>query len=111
MHATSTQALADHRTAAKAALAAIIFSAGVAFGAVVGTTVASVAPETVAGAGLDVEAPWVPKQGDGDRAGAAANRDVEAPWVPMYGDGDRGGDAANRDVRDQDPRHPGTGGP
>jgi hypothetical protein len=90
MHATSTQPLADHRTAAKAALAAIIFSAGVAFGAVVGTTVASVAaPESVTGSGLEVDAPWVPK----------------------HGDGDRGGDAANRDVREQDPRHPGDGGP
>jgi hypothetical protein len=43
MHATSTQSMADHRTVAKAALAAIIFTAGVALGAVVGTTVAPVA--------------------------------------------------------------------
>ena len=43
MHATSTQLTSDHRTAAKATLAAIIFAAGVALGAVVGTTVAPLA--------------------------------------------------------------------
>lgn len=46
MHATSTQPMANHRAAAKAALAAIIFAAGIALGAVVGTIVAPFATQS-----------------------------------------------------------------
>jgi MFS family permease len=57
MHTTSTQSLSDHRTAARGALAAIIFAAGIALGAVVGPTVAPLAaPQSVSSQVLDPDA-------------------------------------------------------
>ena len=67
MHATSTQPMADHRTATKAALAAIIFAAGVALGAVVGTTVTPLAaPASVSFQALDPDATGFRLHRDGE---------------------------------------------
>jgi hypothetical protein len=89
MHASSTQSIADLRTPAKAALAAIIFAAGIVVGAVAGTTVVPVtAPQSINGVSFDTDAPWFRE-----------NRARE-----------RGDGGANRPSLDQDASHPGTGG-
>jgi hypothetical protein len=121
MHATSAQSMADHRTTAKAALAAIIFGAGIVLGAIVGATVLPVtAPASANSLGLDSDAPWFKQYREGERGSNAA--DVAAPasvdvgldsddsWFNLYRDGERGGDAADRGFRD-DASHPGDGGP
>lgn len=56
MYATSTQPMASQRTAAKAALAALIFAAGVALGAVAGTVMTPLATPLVAPAPVTVQA-------------------------------------------------------
>jgi hypothetical protein len=71
MHATSTQAMTSHRTAAKAALAALIFAAGVALGAVAGTVVAP--PATLLAAPVPVTIQAL----DPDAAGVRQHRDGE----------------------------------
>ena len=78
MHASSasTQPMADHLTAAKAALAAIIFAAGAALGAVVGTTVAPLtAPASVSFQALDPDGTGFQLHRDGEigRGGATTN--------------------------------------
>jgi len=77
MHATSTRSMTDHPTAARGALVAIIFAAGVALGAVVGTTVAPLAaPAPISFQALDPDAAGFRQHRDGEigaGAGAAGN--------------------------------------
>ena len=73
MHATSPQPMIRYRAAAKAALAALIFAAGIALGAIVGTTVVSApAAASVNGVGIDLNAPWFRDYRAGERGGDAA---------------------------------------
>jgi hypothetical protein len=122
MHASSTQSLADLRTPAKAALAAIIFAAGIVVGAVVGTTVvpgATAASGT--SVGLDSDAPWFRAYRAGERnlqpagvsaqeSGTSVGLDSDAPWFREYRAGERGDATPNRLSRDLDASHPGGGG-
>jgi hypothetical protein len=55
------------RPAGLAALAVILFAAGLAFGTVLGVSVAAVAPEAaVIGAALDLDAGWLLDHRDGE---------------------------------------------
>jgi hypothetical protein len=100
MHATSTQPMASHGMASKAAVVALIFAAGVALGAIVGTTVASApAAASVNSVGIDLNAPWFREYRAGERGGAPAAAsvnsvgiDLNAPWFREYRAGERGGD-------------------
>jgi hypothetical protein len=85
MQATSTIRLTSHRTAAAGLLAAGIFAAGAALGAVAGTTLL---PETVqviagsAGSEHDAAGLRLQRQGEISAGGASANRSV--PAVSRY---------------------------
>ncbi len=110
MHATSTQPLADHRTVATAALAAIIFTAGVAFGAVVGTTAAPVAaPTPVSLQALDPNEPGFRLYRNGEiglegstSSGLRGQRNGEI---------NAGTGPGENDLRDDRSSHSGVGGP
>jgi len=110
MHATSTQPMADHRTAAKAALAAIIFAAGVALGAVVGTTVAPLATQgSVNTPALDPDALGFRQYRDGEIGVGGATTD--ALRDQRHGEIGAGAGPAENALRHQGNGHVGVGGP
>jgi hypothetical protein len=76
MQATSTIRLTNHRTAAAALLAAGIFAAGAALGAVAGTTLLPETVQVIAGSGTsehDAAGLRLQRQGEINAAGGSAN--------------------------------------
>jgi hypothetical protein len=114
--------MADLRTPAKAAaLAAIIFAAGIAVGVAAGATVVPDSPAASGSVGLHSNAPWFNDYRAGERniqaPGVTAPKsedsvglDTNAPWFNEYRAGERGDAASNRPAGDHDARHPGGGG-